>query len=108
MQVFRKDGTFVKEFIVAPDTKGNGSLWDADLSPDAAQTFIHAADGENNVVWNLLRDTGRVLGSFGRNGRSAGQFHWIHNLAVDSKGNVYTTEVDSGKRAQKFVNKGRS
>ena len=100
MQVFRRDGTFVKEFMVAPDTKGNGSLWDADLSPD--QTVIHAADGENNVVWNLLRDTGRVLGSFGRNGRSAGQFHWIHNLAVDSKGNVYTTEVDTGKRAQKF------
>jgi DNA-binding beta-propeller fold protein YncE len=108
MQVFKKDGTFVKEFFVAPDTRGGGSLWDADLSPDAAQTFIHAADGENNVVWNLLRDTGRVLGSFGRNGRSAGQFHWIHNLAVDSKGNVYTTEVDTGKRAQKFVNKGRS
>jgi hypothetical protein len=100
IQVFKKDGTFVKEFVVAPDTKGNGSMWDADLSPD--QTVIHAADGENNVVWNLLRDTGRVLGSFGRNGRGAGQFHWIHNLAVDSKGNVYTTEVDSGKRAQKF------
>jgi hypothetical protein len=108
MQVFKKDGTFVKEFVVAPDTKGNGSLWDADLSPDAGQTFIHVADGENNVVWNLLRDSGRVLGSFGRNGRSAGQFHWIHNLAVDSKGNVYTTEVDSGKRAQKFVNRGRN
>jgi DNA-binding beta-propeller fold protein YncE len=107
MQVFKKDGTFVKEFVVAPDTRGNGSLWDADLSPDAAQTFIHAADGENNVVWNLLRDTGRVLGSFGRSGRSAGQFHWIHNIAVDSKGNVYTTEVDSGKRAQKFINNGR-
>ncbi len=108
MQVFKKDGTFVREFVVAPDTKGGGSLWDADLSPDVAQTFIHAADGENNVVWNLLRDTGRVLGSFGRNGRGAGQFHWVHNLAVDSKGNVYTTEVDSGKRAQKFVNKGRN
>ena len=108
IQVFKKDGTFVKEFVVAPDTKGGGSLWDADLSPDAAQTFIHAADGENNVVWNLLRDSGRVLGSFGRNGRNAGQFHWVHNLAVDSKGNVYTTEVDSGKRAQKFVNRGRN
>ena len=108
MQVFRKDGGFVKEFAVAPSTRGNGSLWDADFSPDQGQTFIHAADGENNVVWSLLRDTGRLAGSFGRNGRSAGQFHWIHNLAVDSKGNVYTTEVDTGKRAQKFVNKGRS
>ncbi|HYE92123.1 MAG TPA: hypothetical protein VEA38_13935 [Terriglobales bacterium] len=103
IQVFRTDGAFVREFTVAPDTRGNGSTWDADLSPDAAQTFLHAADGENNVVWNLVRDTGRVLGSFGRSGRGAGQFHWVHNLAVDSKGNVYTTEVDSGKRAQKFV-----
>jgi hypothetical protein len=107
MQVFRKDGTFVGEFVVAPATRGNGSLWDADLSPDTAQAFIHAADGENNVVWHLLRDTGRVVGSVGRRGRGAGQFHWVHSIAVDSKGNVYTTEVDSGRRAQKFVNKGR-
>jgi hypothetical protein len=106
IQVFRKDGTFVKEFVVAAPTRGNGSTWDADLSADAAQQFIHAADGENNVVWNLLRESGRVLGHFGRSGRSAGQFHWVHNLAVDSRGNVYTTEVDSGKRAQKFVHKG--
>jgi hypothetical protein len=26
----------------------------------------------------------------------------VHNLAVDSNGNIYTTEVDTGKRAQKF------
>jgi DNA-binding beta-propeller fold protein YncE len=95
----------VKEFVVAAETRVSGSMWDVDLSPDAGQTFIHAADGENNVVWNLLRESGRVLGSFGRNGRSAGQFHWIHNVAVDSKGNVYTTEVDTGKRAQRFVRK---
>jgi ABC-type Na+ transport system ATPase subunit NatA len=49
-----------------------------------------------------VRDTGDVVGTFGRNGRNAGEFHWIHNLAVDSKGNIYTTEVDTGKRAQKF------
>jgi DNA-binding beta-propeller fold protein YncE len=108
IQVFRKDGAFVREFVLAPETKGGGSTWDAVLSVDPAQTFLHTADGENNVVWTLLRDTGRLLGSFGRNGRSAGQFHWIHNIAVDSKGNLYTTEVDSGKRAQRFVNHGVS
>ncbi len=106
IQVFRTDGAFVKEFAVAPATRGNGSAWDADLSPDQAQTFLYAADGENNRVWTLLRETGRILGAFGRSGRQAGQFHWIHNLAVDSRGNVYTTEVDSGKRAQKFVLRG--
>ena len=54
-------------------------------------------------VWTLRRDSGTVLGTFGRPGREPGQFHWVHNLAVDSKGNIYTTEVDTGKRAQKFV-----
>jgi DNA-binding beta-propeller fold protein YncE len=103
IQVFRKDGTFVREFVVAPQTRGNGSTWDVDLSPDASQRHLYTADGENNQVWLLLRESGHVLGSFGRSGRSAGQFHWVHNMAVDSAGNIYTTEVDSGKRAQKFV-----
>jgi hypothetical protein len=103
IQVFRKDGAFVRELVVAPGTRGNGSTWDVDLSPDPTQMHLYIADGENNRVWMLLRETGRVLGSFGRRGRSAGQFHWIHNVAIDSTGNVYTTEVDSGKRAQKFV-----
>ena len=107
IQVFRKDGTFVRELVVAPQTRGNGSTWDVDLSPDAAQRHLYAADGENNQVWLLLRESGRVLGSFGRSGRSAGQFHWVHNMAVDSAGNIYTTEVDSGKRAQKFVPRSR-
>ena len=50
----------------------------------------------------INRHDGTVVGSFGRNGRNAGQFHWVHALAVDAKGNVYTAEVDNGKRIQKF------
>jgi DNA-binding beta-propeller fold protein YncE len=106
LQVFRKDGTFVREITVAPATRGSGSTWDVDLSPDARQTWLYDADGENNTVWTLVRDSGTVIARLGRSGRSAGQFHWIHNMAVDSKGNIYTTEVDSGKRAQRFVYKG--
>jgi DNA-binding beta-propeller fold protein YncE len=106
IQVFKKDGTFVKEFVVAPATRGSGSVWDVDVSHDAPQTWLYNADGENNHIWMLLRDNGHVVGKFGRNGRQAGQLHWVHNLAVDGKGNVYTAEVDSGKRAQKFVFKG--
>jgi hypothetical protein len=107
IQVFRTDGTFVRELAVAPRTRGNGSAWDVDLSRDAGQVHLYAADGENNQVWLLLRESGHVLGSFGRRGRAAGQFHWVHNLAVDSAGNIYTTEVDTGKRAQKFIPKAR-
>jgi hypothetical protein len=106
IQVFRRDGTFVKEIAVAPDTRGGGAVWDVEFSVDAAQTYLYTADGENNHVWILLRDPGRILGRFGRHGRYAGQLHWVHNLAVDSKGNLYTTEVDSGKRVQKFVHRG--
>jgi DNA-binding beta-propeller fold protein YncE len=102
IQVFRKNGTFVTEFFVETDTLGNGSTWDVDLSPDRRQTFLYNPDGENNYVWILQRLTGDILGKFGRNGRYAGQFHWVHNLAVDSKGNIYTAEVDTGKRTQKF------
>jgi DNA-binding beta-propeller fold protein YncE len=106
IQVFRKDGTFVKELTVAADTRGNGAVWDVDFSPDRAQTYLYTADGENNHVWTLLRESGRILTRWSRHGRYAGQLHWVHNLAVDSKGNVYTTEVDNAKRVQKFVYRG--
>jgi len=62
--------------------------------------------GGTSEVRTIKRDSGEVLGAFGRNGRMAGEFHWVHNLAIDSKGNIYTTEVDTGKRAQKFLFKG--
>jgi hypothetical protein len=101
--VFRKDGTFVKEMFVEKNTLANGSVWDLEIWPDASETFLLNADGANNEVRTLVRDTGEIVGRFGRNGRMAGDFHWVHNLALDSKGNVYTTEVDTGKRAQKFL-----
>jgi hypothetical protein len=103
IQVFRRDGTFVKEVVIAGRTRFIGSVWDLDFSPAAGQPILFAADGTNQHVWMLRRDDLRSLGNFGRSGRSAGQFHWVHSLAVDSKGNIYTGEVDSGRRAQKFV-----
>jgi len=42
------------------------------------------------------------VGRFGRIGRYAGQFVFLHNVAVDSRGNVYTSEVGGGRRVQKF------
>ena len=102
IQVFRKDGTFVKEFPLVGETRGNGGVWYLDIWPDRAQSFLLNADGENNEVRTLMRDSGEVLAAFGRSGRNAGEFHWVHNLAIDSKGNIFTTEVDTGKRAQKF------
>jgi sugar lactone lactonase YvrE len=64
---------------------------------------MYVADGTNNKVWILTRDNFEIVGQFGRNGRYAGQFHWLHSLAVDSHGNIYTGEVDTGMRVQRFV-----
>jgi DNA-binding beta-propeller fold protein YncE len=102
IQVFRKDGTFVKEFRVSPDTLQNGSVWDLVLSEDAGQKFIFTADGANGNIVVLERETGKELAKWGRHGRQPGQFKWVHNIAIDSKGNLYTAEVGFGRRAQKF------
>jgi DNA-binding beta-propeller fold protein YncE len=103
VQVFRKDGTFVKEFSVAPRTAANGSVWDIVISRDPQQKWLHLADGRNNQVVTLDRDSGMVVQTLGRPGRYAGEFHWVHDLAIDSKGNLYAGEVDNGKRVQRFV-----
>ena len=102
IQVFKKDGSFVKEWFYEKNTLGNGAVWDIAIWPDAAQSYLLSADGENNEIRVLKRDDGSVVGTLGRSGRQAGQFHWIHAMTVDAKGNIYTAEVDTGKRAQKF------
>ena len=102
VQVFRKDGTFIHEFFVEVQTLQNGSVWDMTLSPDPEQRYLYVADGANGAVYILSRREGKKLGSFGRTGRYAGEFKWIHNIDVDSKGNIYTAEVGFGRRLQKF------
>jgi hypothetical protein len=103
VQVFTKQGKFVKEFSVRPQTLGIGSVWQFAFSTDAHQKYLLIADGENNVIWTVRREDGAVVDQTGHNGRNAGQFHWVHQIVSDSHGNLYTGEVDTGKRIQKFV-----
>ena len=102
IQVFKKDGTFVTEFRVETETLANGSVWDLAISRDAGQRYLFIADGANNQIVTLDRKTGKALTQFGQGGRGAGQFIWVHNIAIDSKGNLFTAEVGYGRRAQKF------
>ena len=100
--------TFLKAGVVAPQTKGTGSVWDIALSRDPQQQFLYVADGHDQKVFILRRDTLEVAGSFGDGGRVPGTFYSVGSVAVDSKGNVYTGENLEGKRVQKFVpNAGR-
>lgn len=106
VQVFRKDGTFVSELLVAPQTRGDGSTWDIAFSKDPEQTYLYIADGKNERVYVVLRETMEILTTFGDGGRQPGQFFAVHSIATDSKGNLYTTETYEGKRLQKFVYRG--
>lgn len=106
VQVFRKDGTFVKEAFVAKETRGFGSVWDVAFSSDAQQRFVYVADGSNQKVWVLDRESLAPVTSFGRGGRWPGQFYGVGSVATDSAGNVYTGETFEGKRLQKFAFKG--
>jgi hypothetical protein len=106
LQVFKTDGTFVKEAFFAKKTLGDGSVWDVAFSKDPAQTFLYVADGLNEKIRVLRRDTLEELTTFGDGGRQPGQFFGVHSIATDSKGNLYTTETYEGKRLQKFVYKG--
>ena len=106
LQVFKPDGTFVKEAFFNKETLGSGSAWDIAFSKDPQQKYMYLADGEDDKVLVILRDTLEVLTSFGEGGRQPGEFYGVHSLATDSKGNLYTTETYRGQRVQKFTYKG--
>ena len=106
IQVFKTDGTFVTEKVIAPMTLGDGSVWDIAFSRDSAQQFLYLADGKNMKVYILDRESLEILTSFGDGGRQPGQFFAVHSIATDSKGNIFTTETYEGKRVQKFSYRG--
>ncbi len=106
LQVFKADGTFVKEKVLFKDTLGDGAVWDVAFSKDPQQKYLYLADGANEQVHILDRESLEVLASFGDGGRQPGEFYAVHSIATDSKGNIFTTETYRGQRVQKFVYKG--
>jgi hypothetical protein len=103
----RQAGTcgFVADLYVAPQT-ASGTAGTAALSTDPGQTCIYVGDLANGTLYIINRENLTELDRIGRPGRQAGEFHWLHTLAVDSQGNIYTGEVDSGQRVQKFLRYG--
>jgi DNA-binding beta-propeller fold protein YncE len=107
VQVFRPDGTFVKEGYVGRETAGTGSAYGVALSGDPQQRFLYVADGSNDRIDILDRNSLEVIGHIGRPGRQAGEFFHAHSIATDPRGNIIVGE-SQGYRVQKFIYKGLS
>jgi hypothetical protein len=101
IQVFTKEGKFLKEFIVAATTRG--STGGVMFSPDREQRLLYISDLTNNHIWFLNRDDGKIVGQMGQMGQNGGEFFGLHMEAVDSKGILYTGEVFAGERVQRFL-----
>jgi hypothetical protein len=106
VQVFRKDGSFVKEAFFDKNTLRSGSVWDMTFSRDPQQTYLYIANGVDEKISIVLRSSLEVLTTFGDGGRQPGQFFGVHNLDTDSRGNLYATETYTGARVQRFLYKG--
>jgi DNA-binding beta-propeller fold protein YncE len=103
MQVFSIDGMFQREIFVERKTKLLGTSFSIAFSPDPRQEHLYLADAGNGRVHIYDRRTLNEIGGFGRVGHYAGEFVFLHVVATDSRGDVYTAEVGGGRRVQKFV-----
>lgn len=108
IQVFRLDGTFVKENYIERKTSGaEGTAFDIAFSPDKQQQFFFVPDGSNKKVDIVNRETLEILGFFGgHGGHGVGEFFHIHSAVTDSKGNIYIGEVNNGRRVLRWNYKG--
>jgi len=101
---------FVAEQFISEHTNTSipGTAVSINFSTDKAQSCLYVGDNSNMTIYILNRSNLQELGRFGRSGTQVGQFHWLHQVSVDSKGNIYTAEVDTAKRVQKFLRYGQT
>ncbi|MGH9357586.1 MAG: hypothetical protein ACRD1O_00230 [Terriglobia bacterium] len=105
VQVFTKMGKFVRNVFVNPaagEVIGRGTAWWLAFSPDKAQRFMYVADGGDEAIWVFDRATGKLLSRFGQPGHQAGEFTFLHTIAVDLQGNLIAGETIDGRRVQRF------
>jgi hypothetical protein len=108
IQVFDKVGKLKRVIPIDPpqfmkQRVSNSVANDITFSRDAGQTLMFDTDLGAYVIWILGRESGEVIGSFGRPGRMAGDFILPHSIGMDANNNLYIAETGTGNRIQKFI-----
>ncbi len=113
VQVFTIEGRYLAQVwidrwcLAAGQGCGNGeTAASVAFSADREQQFLYVASRSPARIWVLDRRSLTLLDSFGRPGIAPGEFNVLHHMTTDSKGNLFTSEVQDGRRVQKFVFKG--
>jgi DNA-binding beta-propeller fold protein YncE len=73
------------------------------FSPDRKQQFLYVVDSGPMRVVIYDRQTLTQIGAIGMRSAKPGDFDIVHHMAADSKGNLYTAEIVTNRRAQRFV-----
>ena len=91
IQVFRKDGTFVREVFIARHTLGSGSAWDVGFSTDAGRSSCTSRtapiSGSASCAGNRSRSSAPLAERVGGRVSSTGRITWPSILwAICSSG----------------------
>ena len=106
MIIFDKEGKFLRNIWIRTGTPKlpdpRGTVWWVAFSRDPQEKYLYVMNGRNEVVTIVENESGKILSTFGRPGHQIGDFTHGHTIAVDSKGNIYVAETDTGRRVQRF------
>jgi hypothetical protein len=108
VQMFTVEGKYIDQFFLNRLGPSAGTVSGFAFSPDAEQRYLYVTDFFNSHIAVFERKSRRFLYQFGLRGAQPGNFQGLHHIAVDTKGNIYTSETAPGSRAQKLVFQGMS
>jgi DNA-binding beta-propeller fold protein YncE len=103
LQTFTLDGKFLREARLTSDTDVAPVPAGFAFSADPKQQFLYVVDSGPMRVVILDRATLTQIGSVGTRGAKPGEFDIVHHMAADSRGNLYTAEIVTNRRAQRFI-----